>query len=74
MASAVDDLETNPTVEAGREVGALELVALVDGHLGILVADRAAMVPECGRRGFSEVRPNWYALPGGLVLAFLPME
>jgi hypothetical protein len=43
-------------------------------HLGILVADREAMVQECERRGFSEVRPNWYALPGGLVLEFFPME
>jgi catechol 2,3-dioxygenase-like lactoylglutathione lyase family enzyme len=43
-------------------------------HLGILVADREAMVQECERRGFAEVRPNWYALPDGLVLEFLPME
>ena len=40
-------------------------------HLGILVSDREAMVQECKRRGFSEVHPNWYALPDGLVLEFL---
>jgi hypothetical protein len=28
-------------------------------------------VRECKSRGFSEVRPNWYALPDGLVLEFL---
>jgi hypothetical protein len=43
-------------------------------HLGVLVSDRDAMVQECERRGFSEVRPNWYALPDGLVLELLPME
>jgi catechol 2,3-dioxygenase-like lactoylglutathione lyase family enzyme len=43
-------------------------------HLGVLVADRDAMVQECEKRGFYEVRPNWYALPDGLVLEFLPME
>ena len=43
-------------------------------HLGVLVSDRGAIVQECERRGFSEVRPNWYALPDGLVLEFLPME
>ena len=43
-------------------------------HLGVLVSDREAMVQECERRGFSEVRPNWYALPDGLVLEFLPRE
>jgi hypothetical protein len=43
-------------------------------HLGVLVSDRDAVVQECQRRGFHEVRPNWYALPGGLVLEFLPME
>jgi hypothetical protein len=43
-------------------------------HLGVLVSDRDAMVQKCERRGFSEVRPNWYALPDGLVLEFLPME
>ena len=40
-------------------------------HLGILVSDREAIVQECKKRGFSEVRPNWYALPDGLVLEFL---
>ena len=40
-------------------------------HLGILVSDNEAMPQECKRRGFSEVRPNWYALPDGLVLEFL---
>ena len=40
-------------------------------HLGILVPDKEAMAQECKRRGFSEVRPNWYALPDGLVLEFL---
>ena len=40
-------------------------------HLGIAVADRAAMVAACQARGFAEVRPNWYALPDGLVLEFL---
>lgn len=40
-------------------------------HLGVSVSDRDAMVQECQRRGFSEVRPNWYALPDGLVLEFL---
>ena len=39
-------------------------------HLGILVSDRDAMVQECKRRGFSELRPNWYVLPDGLVLEF----
>jgi hypothetical protein len=43
-------------------------------HLGILVADREAMVQECEKRGYTEVRTNWYALPDGLVLEFLPME
>jgi catechol 2,3-dioxygenase-like lactoylglutathione lyase family enzyme len=43
-------------------------------HLGVLVADREAMVQECERRGFAEVRTNWYALPDGLVLELLPME
>ena len=43
-------------------------------HLGVLVADRETMVQECERRGFIEVRTNWYALPDGLVLEFLPME
>jgi hypothetical protein len=43
-------------------------------HLGILVSDRDAIVDECVKRGFSEVRPNWYALPDGLVLEFLPRE
>jgi hypothetical protein len=43
-------------------------------HLGVLVSDRDAIVQECERKGFSEVRPNWYALPDGLVLEFLPME
>jgi catechol 2,3-dioxygenase-like lactoylglutathione lyase family enzyme len=41
-------------------------------HLGVVVADRKAIVQECERRGFVEVRPNWYALPDGLVLEFLP--
>lgn len=40
-------------------------------HLGVTVADREAMAAECARRGFTEVRPNWYALPDGLVLEFL---
>jgi catechol 2,3-dioxygenase-like lactoylglutathione lyase family enzyme len=40
-------------------------------HLGVLVSDRDAIVQECEKRGFSEVRPNWYALPDGLVLEFL---
>ncbi len=40
-------------------------------HLGILVSDREAMAQDCKRRGFSEVRPNWYALTDGLVLEFL---
>jgi hypothetical protein len=40
-------------------------------HLGVLVADQAAMAQECESRGFTEVRPNWYALPDGLVLEFL---
>jgi catechol 2,3-dioxygenase-like lactoylglutathione lyase family enzyme len=43
-------------------------------HMGILVSDRDAMAHECARRGFSEVRPNWYALPDGLVLELLPWE
>ena len=40
-------------------------------HLGILVSDMEAIVQDCKKRGFSEVRPNWYALPDGLVLEFL---
>ena len=40
-------------------------------HLGVLVSDREAIVQACKSRGFSEVRPNWYALPDGLVLEFL---
>jgi hypothetical protein len=40
-------------------------------HLGILVSDREAIVQDCKKRGFLEVRPNWYALPEGLVLEFL---
>ena len=40
-------------------------------HLGVLVSDREAIVQACESRGFSEVRPNWYALPDGLVLEFL---
>jgi len=40
-------------------------------HLGILTSNRQALVQECRRRGFSEVRTNWYALPEGLVLEFL---
>ena len=43
-------------------------------HLGVLVSDRDAIVQECERKGFSEVRPNWYALPDGLVLEFLARE
>ena len=43
-------------------------------HLGVLVSDRDAVVQECERKGFSEVRPNWYALPDGLVLEFLARE
>lgn len=42
-------------------------------HLGVLVPDREAIVQECQKRGFVEVRPNWYALPGGLVIEFLPL-
>ena len=40
-------------------------------HLGIAVPDREAIAQECEKRGFAEVRPNWYALPDGLVLEFL---
>jgi catechol 2,3-dioxygenase-like lactoylglutathione lyase family enzyme len=40
-------------------------------HLGIFVSDMEAMVQDCKSRGLSEVRPNWYALPDGLVLEFL---
>ncbi len=40
-------------------------------HLGIIVPDRDAMVQECKRRGLSEVRPTWYALPEGVVLEFV---
>jgi hypothetical protein len=40
-------------------------------HLGVLVADREAIVQTCKEKGLSEVRPNWYALPDGLVLEFL---
>jgi hypothetical protein len=40
-------------------------------HLGIAVADREAMSAECRSRGYEEVRPNWFALPDGLVLEFL---
>ena len=40
-------------------------------HLGILAPDREAIMQDCKRRGFSEVRPDWYALPDGLVLEFL---
>ena len=40
-------------------------------HLGVLVSDQAAISQECARRGFTEVRPNWYALPDGLVLELL---
>jgi catechol 2,3-dioxygenase-like lactoylglutathione lyase family enzyme len=40
-------------------------------HLGVLVSDREAIVQACKDKGFSEVRPNWYALPDGLVLEFL---
>jgi hypothetical protein len=40
-------------------------------HLGVLVSDRDALVQECERRGYTQVRPNWYALPDGLVLEFL---
>ena len=40
-------------------------------HLGVLVSDQEAIAQECERRGFAEVRPNWYALPDGLVLEFL---
>ena len=40
-------------------------------HLGVLVSDLDATVKACEERGFSQVRPNWYALPDGLVLEFL---
>ena len=40
-------------------------------HLGVLVPDREAMSAECRARGLAEVRPNWFALPDGLVLEFL---
>ncbi len=40
-------------------------------HLGILVSDRDAMAQECKKRGLSEVRPYWYALPDGLVIELL---
>lgn len=40
-------------------------------HLGVTVPDREAMSQECRARGFAEVRPNWFALPDGLVLEFL---
>ena len=40
-------------------------------HLGILVSDKNTMIQECKKKGLSEVRPNWYALPDGLVLEFL---
>jgi hypothetical protein len=43
-------------------------------HLGIAVSDREAVVQACWRKGFGEVRPNWVALPGGLVLEFLAAE
>jgi len=39
-------------------------------HLGVLVSDRDAIAQECKRRGLSAVKPNWYALPDGLVLEF----
>lgn len=40
-------------------------------HIGILVSDKDAMVQKCKQIGLTEVRPNWYALPEGLVLEFL---
>lgn len=40
-------------------------------HLGLMVEDREAMSAACRERGFVEVRPNWFALPDGLVLEFL---
>ncbi len=40
-------------------------------HLGILVSDKDAMAYECKKRGFSEVRPYWYALPDGPVIELL---
>jgi catechol 2,3-dioxygenase-like lactoylglutathione lyase family enzyme len=40
-------------------------------HIGVLVSDKNTMVQVCQKRGLSEVRPNWYALPDGLVLEFL---
>jgi len=40
-------------------------------HLGVKVPDVDAVVQECKRRGFLQVRPAWYALPDGLVLEFL---
>lgn len=40
-------------------------------HLGVMVPDMEAVAQDCRKRGFSEVRPNWFALPDGLVLEFL---
>ena len=40
-------------------------------HVGIMAPDREAMSAECRGRGYEEVRPNWFALPDGLVLEFL---
>jgi lactoylglutathione lyase len=40
-------------------------------HLGVQVPDREAISEACRRRGFREVRPNWFELPDGLVLEFL---
>ena len=40
-------------------------------HLGVLVSYVDTMLQECKKRGFSQVRPTWYALPDGLVLEFI---
>ena len=40
-------------------------------HMGLMVEDLEAMSAECRRRGFVEVRSNWFALPDGLVIEFL---
>lgn len=40
-------------------------------HLGVLASDKEALAKACRERGFSEVRPYWFALPDGLVLEFL---
>ena len=40
-------------------------------HLGIMVSGREAMAQKFAQRGYVKVRPNWYALPDGLILEFL---